>query len=99
MEGLSVVAVSVAAMDNYGTTLTSDECRTAIRAAMTAITELVGQLSQVETSELAPLLRLLDELTALAEGARAAVLREAESRGVSLAAQGAQARSHPVMRV
>ena len=83
-----MVTVSVPVMDNNGTTFDLDQCRAAIRAATTAITELMGLLWQVEDAELGPLLGTLDQLAALAEGARAALIREAESRGETLRVAG-----------
>lgn len=62
-----MVTVSVPVMDNNGTTFDLDQCRAAIRAATTAITELMGLLWQVEDAELGPLLGTLDQLAALAE--------------------------------
>ena len=83
-----MVTVSVPVMDNNGTTFDLDQCRAAIRAATAAVTELVGLLTQVEDAELGPLLGTLDQLAALAEGARAALIREAESRGETLRVAG-----------
>ncbi len=85
--GLSVVTVSVGVMDSSAATLDSAECRVALTAATAVVTQLVGSLWQVQGAELGTLLGQLDRLTAVAGGARVAVVAEAESRGEIAASQ------------
>jgi hypothetical protein len=85
--GLSVVAVSVGAMDSSEATRDSASCWAAVKAGTAAVTELVGLLWQVQGADLGALLEALDAMTAVAGGARVAVVAEAESRGEISASQ------------
>ena len=84
---MSVVAVSVVGMESSAATQDSASRRAVIVAATSAITELVETLWQVQGAELGTLLGQLDRLTAVASGARVAVVGEAESRGEITASQ------------
>ena len=85
--GLSVVAVSVGAMDSKGATRDSAQCRAAIAAEKTTVTELLAVLWQVPGAELGTLLGELDAFAAVVCGARVAVVAEAEARGEIAASQ------------
>ena len=81
MGGLSVVAVSVGVMDSSAAARDSAECRVAIAAATSAVTDVLGLLWQVQGAELGTMLGELDALASVAGGARVAVVAEAEARG------------------
>ncbi len=87
MGGLSVVAVSVGAMDSSEVTRDSASRRAEIRAATKTVAELVASLWQVQGGELGALLGELDALAAVVCGARVAVVGEAEARGEISASQ------------
>ena len=87
MGGLSVVAVSVRVMDSTTAARDSAECRVAIAVGTSGVRELLNLLWQVQGSELGALLIELDDLAAVASGARVAVVAEAEARGEISASQ------------
>lgn len=68
-------------MNSTGAIADAAACRAAITAGTRAVRELLGALWQVQGDELGTLLTQLDELAAVAGGARVAVVAEAETRG------------------
>ena len=82
-----MVAVSVACMETTAATGDSASCWAAVKAGTAAVSELVSLLWQVQGPDLEALLGAFDAMTAVAGGARVAVVAEAEARGEISASQ------------
>ena len=79
-------------MNSTGSLRDAASCRDAIAAGTSAVRELLGVLWQVQGGELGALLTELDDLAAVAGGARVAVVAEAETRGeISSSQEGSTA--------